>query len=69
MDETSKLQSKIARQQKALDALNRKVTSQRFYLRVLNELGRDITKEEFLEAKAALENESKAERLDYALVG
>lgn len=69
MDETSKLQSKVARQQKALDALNRKVTTQRFYLRVLNELGRGITKEEFLEAKAALENEQKAERLDYALVG
>lgn len=68
-EEMSSLQSKIDRQSKALDALNRKVTSQRFYLRVMNELGRSVSKEEYLEAKAALSNEAKAERLDYELVG
>lgn len=66
VEEQSVLQSKVDRQRKALDVLNRKVASQRFYLRVLNELGRAIDAEEFKAAKASRED---AERLDFELVG
>lgn len=68
-DDQSWLQMKIASQRKALDRLNRKVVSQRFRLRVLNQMGRDLTKEEYLEAKDALENEQVKDRIeDYAPV-
>jgi len=63
-DDQSWLQMKVASQRKALDKLNRKVLSQRFRLRVLNEKGRDLTKEEYLEAKDALENEQVKERIE-----
>ena len=56
----ARLQSKIDRQAKALDTLNRKVTSQRFRLRTIQEMGRDLTKEEYDEAKAKLESENPA---------
>lgn len=56
-------QCKIERQRAALDALNRKVTSQRLVLRTINELGRGLTAEEWAEAKAKV-NEQVAERLD-----
>lgn len=68
-DDQSWLQMKVASQRKALDKLNRKVLSQRFRLRVLNEMGRDLTKDEYLAARDALENEQVKERIeDYATV-
>lgn len=68
-DEQSWLQMKVASQRKALDKLNRKVLSQRFRLRVLNEMGRDLTKDEYLAARDALVNEQVKERIeDYATV-
>lgn len=56
----SRLQAKIDRQAKALDTLNRKVTSQRFRLRTIQLMDRDLTKEEYDEAKAKLEAENPA---------
>ena len=56
----SRLQGKIDRQSKALDTLNRKVTSQRFRLRTIQEAGRDLTKEEYDAAKAKLEADNPA---------
>jgi len=68
-DDQSWLQMKVASQRKALDKLNRKVLSQRFRLRVLSSMGRDLTKEEYLAARDALENEQVKERIeDYASV-
>lgn len=58
------LQMKVERQRRALDILNRKVLSQRFRLRVLNEMGRDLTKDEYLAARDALENEQVKERIE-----
>ena len=54
---------KAERQRAALDTLCRKVTSQRFVLRTINELGRGLTAEEFAAAKAKA-NEQLQERLD-----
>jgi|HubBroStandDraft_2_1064218.scaffolds.fasta_scaffold356971_1 hypothetical protein len=48
---------KIRRQRAALDLLNRRVVNQRFQLRTLNELGRGLSRDEFIAAKAAVENE------------
>lgn len=64
--ENSTLQMKIDRQRKALDILNRKVTTQRFRLNLLKELGRDVTYEEYMQAKAELAqgNEAHADRVD-----
>ena len=45
------LQMKVDRQKKALDALNRKVVAQRFVLRTQEELGRGLSREEYLEAR------------------
>lgn len=50
---TAFLQTKVWRQKSALDYLNRRVLTQRFVLRTLEELGRGLTTEEFLAAKAA----------------
>lgn len=60
------LQSKIDRQRVALDRLNRKVSTQRFRLNLLKELGRDVSYEEYAEAKAKLEevNPAHADRID-----
>lgn len=69
VEANSRLQMKVDRQRRALDILNRKVLSQRFRLRLLNELGRDVTREEYLAAKERLENEqTQARILDYAPV-
>lgn len=46
------LQRKVWRQAAALDALNRRVVSQRFVLRTLDELGRSLTAAEYLAARA-----------------
>ena len=57
------LQAKVAAQTKALDALHSKVVRQRFQLRTLNELGRGLTRDEFIEAKKTVENEQTAKRI------
>jgi hypothetical protein len=44
-------QRKATRQRRALDALNRKVVSQRFVLRTLESLGRSLTAEEYRQAR------------------
>ena len=56
---------KVHRQRKALDILHSKVVRQRFQLRVLNELGRGLTRDEFLAAKAQVraDNEDVGERI------
>jgi hypothetical protein len=48
------LQRKVWRQAVELDRLNRRVTSQRFVLRTLDELGRSLTTEEFRAARDAV---------------
>ena len=45
------LQRKVWRQAAALDALNRRVVSQRFVLRTLAALGRSLTAAEYLAAR------------------
>ncbi len=57
------LQSKVARQKAALDRLHSTIVRQRFQLRILNELGRGLTTEEFLKAKTEIENEQTAKRV------
>ena len=59
----NKLAWKIERQRRALDVLNRRVLSQRFYLRIVDELGRGLTKEEYVEARDRVENEQVKQRL------
>lgn len=51
------VQAKVWRQQKALDLLNRRVVNQRFVLRSLEDLGRGLTRDEFLAAREQLGNE------------
>jgi len=46
------LQRKVWRQAAALDALNRRVVSQRFVLRTVDELGRSLTAAEYQAARA-----------------
>jgi hypothetical protein len=46
------LQRKVWRQAAALDALNRRVVTQRFVLRALDELGRSLTAAEYRAARA-----------------
>lgn len=48
---------KIQRQRAALDLLNRRVVNQRFQLRTLNELGRGLSRDEFVAAREQLDNE------------
>jgi uncharacterized coiled-coil protein SlyX len=57
------LQAKVAAQAKALDALHSRVVNQRFQLRTLNELGRGLTREEFLKARDAIGNEQTRKRV------
>lgn len=57
------LQRKVWRQAAALDALNRRVTSQRFVLRTLDDLGRSLSAEEYRQARAALDPD-RAARVD-----
>ncbi len=58
------LQSKVSRQAAALDALNRRVVTQRFVLRTLDELGRSLTAEEYRAARAAVANAELRDRID-----
>jgi hypothetical protein len=48
------LQRKVWRQSAALDALNRRVVSQRLVLRTLDELGRSLTAAEYHSARARI---------------
>jgi hypothetical protein len=50
------LQRKVWRQAAELDRLNRRVTSQRFVLRTLEQLGRSLTTEEYRAARDAVSN-------------
>jgi hypothetical protein len=61
--DASWLQAKVAAQAKTLDVMHSRIVNQRFQLRVLNELGRGLTQEEFLKAKAEVENEQTAKRI------
>jgi hypothetical protein len=58
------LQRKVWRQASALDALNRRVVSQRFVLRTLAELGRSLTAAEYRDARARIANAALRERID-----
>ena len=58
------LQRKVWRQAAALDALNRRVVSQRFVLRALDELGRSLTVAEYRTARDGVANLALRERID-----
>lgn len=53
------LQRRTERQRAALDRLNRKVLTQRFRLRLLAELGRDVSREEYEAARDADPNRER----------
>jgi len=57
------LQRKVWRQAAELDRLNRRVTSQRFVLRTLSELGRSLTAEEYRAARDAVTNVELRDRI------
>lgn len=57
------LQAKATAQAKALNELHSRIVNQRFQLRTLNELGRGLTKEEFLKARDAIENDQTRKRI------
>lgn len=58
------LQRKVWRQGAALDALNRRVLSQRFVLRTLDELGRSLTAEEYRAARDLVADPQLRDRID-----
>jgi hypothetical protein len=58
------LQRKAWRQAAALDVLNRRVVTQRFVLRTLDELGRSLSKEEYRTARTRIANEQLRDRID-----
>ena len=58
------LQRKVWRQTAALDVLNRRVVSQRFVLRTLDELGRSLTAAEYRTARARSAGQAQADRID-----
>jgi hypothetical protein len=58
------LQRKVWRQTAALDALNRRVLSQRFVLRTLDELGRSLTADEYRAARDRVANPQLRDRID-----
>jgi hypothetical protein len=60
------LQRKVWRQAAALDALNRRVVSQRFVLRTLAELDRSLSADEYRAARARVANDQLRERIDEA---
>lgn len=57
------LQAKVAAQAQALDRLHSRVVNQRFQLRVLNEMGRGLTRDEFITARDKVENEQTRSRI------
>lgn len=56
--------SKVHRQADALDTLNRRVLNQRFVLRTLEELGRGLSRDEYLAAREKVANEQVRERIE-----
>ncbi len=58
------LQRKVWRQAAALDALNRRVVTQRFVLRSLGELGRSLTVAEYRAARARVADDQLRGRID-----
>ncbi|HEX6468804.1 MAG TPA: hypothetical protein VF069_06870 [Streptosporangiaceae bacterium] len=58
------LQRKVWRQATALDALNRRVVTQRFVLRTLDRLGRSLTAEEYRAARTLITNAGLRDRID-----
>jgi hypothetical protein len=58
------LQRKVWRQAAALDALNRRVVTQRFVLRALDGLGRSLTAAEYRAARARVTNAQLRDRID-----
>ena len=58
------LQRKVWRQAAALDALNRRVVSQRFVLRTLEGLGRSLTASEYRAARDQIADERLRDRID-----
>jgi hypothetical protein len=57
------LQAKVAAQAYALDRLHSRVVNQRFQLRVINESGRGLTRDEFITARDKVENEQTRDRI------
>jgi hypothetical protein len=57
------LQCKVWRQAAALDVLNRKVVSQRFVLRTLDELGRSLTADEYRVARDRIPDTQLRDRI------
>jgi hypothetical protein len=57
------LQGKVWRQAAELDKLNRRVVSQRFVLRTLDELGRSLTADEYRTARNAVANIQLRDRI------
>jgi hypothetical protein len=57
------LQRKVWRQAAELDRLNRRVASQRFVLRTIDELGRFLTADEYRTARDALGNIQLRDRI------
>jgi len=60
------LQRNVWRQARALDALNRRVVTQRFVLRTLDGLGRSLSAAEFASAKAAIADARLRDRIGEA---
>jgi uncharacterized coiled-coil protein SlyX len=58
------LQHKVLRQAAALDELNRRVVSQRFVLRTLDELGRSLTAQEYRSARDRITNDQLRDRIE-----
>lgn len=58
------LQSKVWRQAAALDALNRRIVTQRFVLRTLDGLGRSLSAEEYRKARAEITDAQLRERIE-----
>jgi hypothetical protein len=58
------LQRKVWRQATELDRLNRRVTSQRFVLRTLAELGRALTADEYRTARDAVTDPQLRNRIE-----
>jgi hypothetical protein len=58
------LQTKVLRQAAALDALNRRVVSQRLVLRTLDELGRSLSSAEYRAARDRVADAQLRDRID-----
>jgi hypothetical protein len=58
------LQRKVWRQAAALDVLNRRVLTQRFVLRTLDELGRSLSRDEYRAARDRIADQRLRDRID-----